>query len=335
MKKVIFVIFLCVVILPISSQDKPIITVLDFATEGVSRNEMLSIISLFSSALFRTEQYTIIDISQRENLLKELEFSMSDCTDESCQLKVGKLLSAEAIVVGNIGRVGSKFILSAKMLETETGKTLGTADGIYDDLDGILADIDLLALRLSGLESSPAMRVTSGTDSGRRPSIAKKRYSSGIHAGLLIAVGNVGEIMGLGVSPLSYFSYNLSFPWGILGLGALTGVLFQPTNDSARYGYNLISVPAAVLVKYETASRFCGIAEISAGAAVNFVTYKDQYFYRDDVTTTKFFINPTIGAGYRISQRFGAFVCTSLNLIFFDGATYASIVPGLRGEINF
>ena len=141
--------------------------------------------------------------------------------------------------------------------------------------------------------------------------------------------------MGLGVSPLTYFNYNLSFPWGILGFGALTGVLFQPTSDSAMYGYNLISVPVGVLVRYETAHRLCGVVEIGAGATVNFVTYKDQYFYREDVKTTKLFLTPTLGAGYRISQRFGVFVCTSLNLIFFDGATYSSIVPGLRAEISF
>ena len=57
------------------------------------------IISLLSSALFKTDVYTVIDVSQRQTILEELNFPMSGCTGESYLLEVGKLLSAEAIVV--------------------------------------------------------------------------------------------------------------------------------------------------------------------------------------------------------------------------------------------
>ncbi len=56
-------------------------------------------------------------------------------------LEIGKMLSAEAIIVGSIGQVGTKYVLSAKMLETETARTLNTADGIYKDLDELLDNI--------------------------------------------------------------------------------------------------------------------------------------------------------------------------------------------------
>lgn len=134
---------------PIFSQDKPIITVLDFDANEVSQADMRSIISLLSSALFRTDYFTIIDVSQRETVLKEMEFSLSGCSDESCMLEIGKLLSAEAIVMGSIGRVGSKYVLSAKLLETETAKTLSTADGIYSDLDTLLDAISDISGELS------------------------------------------------------------------------------------------------------------------------------------------------------------------------------------------
>lgn len=64
---------------------------------------MKSIISLLSSALFQTGEFTVIDVSERERLLQELEFSMSDCTDESCLREVGRMLSAEGIAAGNLG----------------------------------------------------------------------------------------------------------------------------------------------------------------------------------------------------------------------------------------
>lgn len=128
--------------------DLPILTVLDFTVQGVSQVEMKTIISILSSSLFQMERFTVIDVSQRENILSEIEFSSSGCTDESCMLEIGKLLAAEMIVVGSLSKIGSRYVLSSKLLETQTGKTLGTADGIYADLDAMLDDLGTFSAQL-------------------------------------------------------------------------------------------------------------------------------------------------------------------------------------------
>ncbi len=155
---------LLTVFAPLSAEEtagKPIITVLDFRMSGgVSESEMRQIISLLSSSLFQTGKYTVIDVTQRENILKEIEFSATGCTDESCQLKIGKLLAAEMIVVGNIGTVGKKYVMSTKLLETESGKTLATADGIYASLDEILEDFSNLSAKLAGPTPAETPKVT-------------------------------------------------------------------------------------------------------------------------------------------------------------------------------
>jgi hypothetical protein len=53
-----------------AAQPKPVIAVLDFKTSGVSEREMKSIISLLSNSLFKTGKFTVIDVAQREALLK-------------------------------------------------------------------------------------------------------------------------------------------------------------------------------------------------------------------------------------------------------------------------
>ena len=161
MKRAILVAFFLVLVIlqPALAQDKPIITVLDFSVDGVSEAEMRSIINVLSSALFKTGYFTVIDVSQRETVLKEMEFSMSGCTDESCYLEVGKLLSAEGIVVGSLGKVGSRYILSVKMLKTETAATASTADGMYADLDELLDDIAEVARQLGAPYAGEAAAV--------------------------------------------------------------------------------------------------------------------------------------------------------------------------------
>ena len=133
------------------SQGKPIIAVLDFKADGVSEKEMRTLIARLTTALFNTEKFTVIDIAQRENLLKEMEFSASECTDEACQLKIGEMLSAEMIVVGNIGKIGSRFLISAKMLETETARTRSAVDGVYGSLDLMVDDLPNLSAKLAGI----------------------------------------------------------------------------------------------------------------------------------------------------------------------------------------
>ena len=60
-KIIIFSLLLILIIPGILAQEKPIITVLDFSINDISEKDMLSIISLLSSALFKTDQYTVID----------------------------------------------------------------------------------------------------------------------------------------------------------------------------------------------------------------------------------------------------------------------------------
>ncbi len=135
---------------------QPIVTVMDFETNGVSENEMLSVISLLSSSLFQTGSFTVIDVAERDTILKEIEFSLTGCTDESCQVEVGKLLSAEMIVTGSLRKVGTKYVLSAKMLETSTSRRVGSTDGIYEDIDSLLGDIYPFSCRLAGIEEPAA-----------------------------------------------------------------------------------------------------------------------------------------------------------------------------------
>jgi hypothetical protein len=163
------------------AEDKPIITVLDLTATDVSNSEVKSLVSMLSSALFRTGMYTVIDVTERDRLLKEVEFSASDCTDQSCQLEIGRMLSAELIVVGNIAKVGKRYVVSIKMLQTESARTMGTADGTYDSIDGVVDDVDTLASQLTG----QAVR-----GSTRRPTVSVRRVVG--YVGLAVGAAGAG-----------------------------------------------------------------------------------------------------------------------------------------------
>ena len=156
MKQVLCILVALATVFAAAAADRQSLAVLDFAKEGVSDQEMRSILSLLVSSLFRTKQYDVIDVAQRDALLKEIEFSASDCTDQSCQIEMGKMLSAEYIVVGSLGKVGSNWILSAKLLETDSARTASTADGVYKSLDALVNGIPNLVRQLTAVEGQAA-----------------------------------------------------------------------------------------------------------------------------------------------------------------------------------
>jgi hypothetical protein len=152
---------------------------------------MQSIASFLSASLFDTGLYTVIDSSQRDAILKELQFSATDCTDESCQLEIGKLLAAELIVIGDIGKVGTRFMLTAKMLETETSRTISTAKGIYGSLDDLLDDMNAFAARLAGAKVAQAKKQPAPQREPRQP-IRGKTVAAWSSLGAGLVAGGVG-----------------------------------------------------------------------------------------------------------------------------------------------
>jgi TolB-like protein len=134
--------------------EAPVITVLDFQASGISEGEITIFTDFIASHIVGTGKYTVIDRMQRRAILAEIEFSYADCTDEACQLEIGKLLSASQIIVGSLGKFGAKYILNIKLVEVETGKSLAASSKIYNSLDDLLQDSQNLTLGLLGVEAA-------------------------------------------------------------------------------------------------------------------------------------------------------------------------------------
>lgn len=154
MRKIVVFIFLTAVVSFQAFGEMPVVTVLDFQMNSVSENDMKSIISYLSASLHDTGVYRVIDTAQRDTILEELAFSNTGCTDESCQLEIGKLLSAEYIITGDVALVDERYVLSARMLETETSATVNTGRGIYPGLGEMIDGMQLFAAKLSGDEAA-------------------------------------------------------------------------------------------------------------------------------------------------------------------------------------
>ncbi len=91
-----------------------------------------------SYALYATEKLThelvslgkllVIERSRLEEVLREQNFSLSVLADASTAARIGKLLAVDAVVIGTIRVVPGRTEFIARIIQSETGIILGSAD---------------------------------------------------------------------------------------------------------------------------------------------------------------------------------------------------------------
>jgi tetratricopeptide (TPR) repeat protein len=116
----------------------PVVAVLDFRIENIAASDGKLIQDLLASALIQTRLYRVLDRSQQENILREIERSLSACTDEKCQIEIGRMLSADRILVGSLGKVGARYVISAKLLDVRSGEALASSSQVYKSLEELV-----------------------------------------------------------------------------------------------------------------------------------------------------------------------------------------------------
>lgn len=110
-----------------SQQEKPYVAVRDLESRGVSQNEVALISEQFRAELSKSNHFRIIERNQMADILKEQGFQQSGaCTDDACAVQIGQILGVRNIVVGSIGTAGNFTILTARILDVETGEVVAT-----------------------------------------------------------------------------------------------------------------------------------------------------------------------------------------------------------------
>jgi len=104
----------------ISGTDKPTAAVMDLETEeGVSSSVSRLLSDYLRIQLSQTGKYTIVSRENMKEVLKEQKFQ--ECNTTVCIVEAGKLLGASKMFGGSIGKVGSTYLLTLKLIDVETG----------------------------------------------------------------------------------------------------------------------------------------------------------------------------------------------------------------------
>jgi WD40 repeat protein len=99
------------------------LAIMGFEAKGVPADVADICVSSMSNSLANFDYITLVERKQIESILKEQQFQLSGLTEEE-GVAVGKILKADNVLLGSVGKLGSSMVLSARIISVETGKVV-------------------------------------------------------------------------------------------------------------------------------------------------------------------------------------------------------------------
>jgi TolB-like protein len=125
------------------------VAVLDLLSRVDKENiDVITLTEMLQASLADKKAFQIVERSMLSKILEEQKLSMSGLTEKDAS-KVGALAGAQKIITGSISRMGNRYILIVKGIDTETGVVELTDQAMIPDIDGLMNAIPLVAERIA------------------------------------------------------------------------------------------------------------------------------------------------------------------------------------------
>jgi TolB-like protein len=105
-------------------------------TSGYSEEDLRTITELFAGFLLETGEVRVVtSASQNDAILKEQDFHREGLVAQSEIKELGKFLGAQAVITGELSKLGSRNILNLFISDVETRIRLSTAQRTFESVD--------------------------------------------------------------------------------------------------------------------------------------------------------------------------------------------------------
>ena len=196
-KKVFILLFVLLFSFIAKADDKMRIAVLTLEPENVSDTTAKMVSDILRTELLNTGLFRVLERGEMDAILKEQAFQQSGCTETACAVKIGKLLSANKMLIGTVGKLGEKFIISGRIVDVEKGE-LEFSDDVQVYSEGALIDAAKeLATRLAGRIKGD---IKTGFRTAKDKNAEKKEISQGDIYGQIIKTNGNRCVIDIGTT---------------------------------------------------------------------------------------------------------------------------------------
>ena len=139
----IILLVLGILLLPAFAFAKPQVAVLDtILAVGMDKTVAAPITDKIIEELVNSGKYTVIDRANVEQVLREKEFQLSSGVVKNEEVRqAGEYLGADLVIASNASRVGSTYVISAKMIDVVTGEIVAQASSEQKGTIDVVLDV--------------------------------------------------------------------------------------------------------------------------------------------------------------------------------------------------
>jgi len=205
--------FSCVVVFlgflqsPAFAEPVNTIAVMDFKANNAASSDAVAISGFVRSAFVKSGKFNVVDKANMEKILSEQAFQQTGCTDQSCAVKLGKMLNVQKMVVGEYTVVGGIRFLTGSLVDVETGRIEQTGKVKGFDPGNIDEAADKLVAELIGSpgESAAGNGTPASEEKARIEGSQRKTAEALLPVDPRVARGTIGvglNYPGLGLRAL-------------------------------------------------------------------------------------------------------------------------------------
>lgn len=119
--RIIFTLLICFLSLNLYSEEKKSLAVLNLEGKNVPQNTASAVTEMVTTEIVNTGKFQVVERNQMRNILSEQGFQQTGCTDQACAVKIGKLLSAQKILMGSVSKIDKGLVINIRIVDVEKG----------------------------------------------------------------------------------------------------------------------------------------------------------------------------------------------------------------------
>jgi len=133
---------------------------LDATDTSMDVNETAEISNLLRSAVIKTNAFEVVERQKIQNIVDEQKLNLSGLTADSDKLKeLGNLWQADRILLGTVGRLYGKIIITTRLVDVASGKIV-FANNTYSNEEDLVYYIEDLARDIAAKGIAERQNVT-------------------------------------------------------------------------------------------------------------------------------------------------------------------------------
>ncbi|MDY6968106.1 MAG: CsgG/HfaB family protein [Spirochaetota bacterium] len=266
----------------IYAQDKKRIAILDFSNVNTSETYARAVRNIFEVSLYKTDVFQILERDQMEEILKEQGFQMSGCIDTSCAVEIGKILSADLVVMASLNKLGS-YTVTVKFVNVREGN-LALADSESAETDDAIRDaVKILANRMAGIFSGTKPISVNAEEKSKSKNDKEEEdtnvssphvvnYNLFVRGAYLAPLGSFNDLIETGYGIVACFNIENLYRQNF-SIGIEAGFLNSPGKKKNVDRCTMIPAIISAMYKYNIFERFSIMPVLGAGVSYNTISY--------------------------------------------------------------